>query len=254
MMGIFDRDDREKLVDFLEDYFDEQSDWLAGQYRGYIDGGLPARRALKRTRRDFFRLVADELDTKATWSKVRRREVRDMLEAADGFVFEALLNGLMNLATARILGIGTGFAGLLAVADDAIGAAREALEPDPEPPSEKPTVIGKPRTVEPRVPIPDWMPSRVDEAEEAIEETGAAVDGGSAAAVKDRLTDLLKTDRAVLGDPRAEDLMGPDFEPDPDTDEEEEPLRRRLPSMPTGRLFGLGGVLSSFRKSSGGDE
>jgi len=37
-------------------------------------------------------------------------------------------------------------------------------------------------------------------------------------------------------------------------DEEEEPLRRRLPSMPTGRLFGLGGVLSSFRKSGGGDE
>ena len=254
MMGIFDRDDREKLVDFLEDYFDEQSDWLAGQYRGYIDGGLPARRALKRTRRDFFRLVADELDTRATWSKVRRREVRDMLEAADGFVFEALLNGLMNLATARILGTGTGFAGLLAVADDAIGAAREALEPDPEPPSEQPTVIGKPRTVEPVVPIPDWMPSRVSDAEEAIEETGAAVDGGSAAAVKDRLTDLLATDRAILGDPRAEDLMGPGFEPDPDTDEEEEPLRRRLPSMPTGRLFGLGGVLSSFRKSTGGDE
>lgn len=254
MMGIFDKDDREKLTDFLEDYFDEQSDWLAGQFRGYVDNGLPTRRALKRTKRDFFRLVADELDSRAEWDRVKRDEVRQVLESIDGFVFEALLNGLLNLATARILGTGTGFAGLLAVADDAIGAAREALEPDPEPPSEQPTVIGKPRTVEPVVPIPDWMPSRVDEAEEAIEETGAAVDGGSAAAVKDRLTDLLATDRAILGDPRADDLMGPGFEPDPDTDEEEEPLRRRLPSMPTGRLFGLGGVLSSFRKSTGGDE
>tara|TARA_R110000851_G_scaffold77559_1_gene170849 strand:+ start:192 stop:950 length:759 start_codon:yes stop_codon:yes gene_type:complete len=251
---MFNREDKERLTDLLYDYFDAQSDWLAGQYRGYLDNGLPARRALKRTRRDFFRLVADELDSKCTWSKVRNREVRASLEAIDGFVFNAVMNGLLNVATARILGTGTGFAGLLAVADDAIGAAREALEPDPEPPSEQPTVIGRPRTVEPVVPIPDWMPSRVDEAEEAIEETGAAVDGGSAAAVKDRLTDLLKTDRAVLGDPRAEDLMGPGFEPDPDTDEEEEPLRRRLPSMPTGRLFGLGGVLSSFRKSSGGDE
>ncbi len=105
-MGLFDKADREKLVDFLEDYFDAQSDWLAGQYRGYLDNGLPARRALKRTKRDFFRLVADELDSRATWSQVRRREVRDMLEAADGCVFEALLNGLMNLATARILGTG----------------------------------------------------------------------------------------------------------------------------------------------------
>lgn len=253
-MSIFDKADREKLVDFLEDYFDEQSDWLAGQYRGYLDGGLTTRRALKRTRRDFFRLVADELDTRATWSKVRRREVRDMLEAVDGFVFETLLNGLMNLATARILGTGSaGVAGLLAVADDAIGAAREALaEPEPELPSERPTVIGRPREVAPKAPIPDWMP-RLDED---VEETGAAVDGGSAAAVKDRLTDLLATDRAILGDPRADDLLGgEDYAPDPDTDdddEDEEPLRRRLPSLPTGRLFGLGGVLSSFR--SGGDE
>lgn len=251
-MSIFDKADREKLVDFLEDYFDAQSDWLAGQYRGYLDNGLPARRALKRTKRDFFRLVADELDSRATWSKVRRREVRDMLEAADGFVFEALLNGLMNLATARILGTGGGFAALLTVADDAIDAAREALaEPEPELPSEKPTVIGKPRKVEPRVPIPDWMPSRMDDLEEAVlEETGASVEGGSAAAVKDRLTDMLATDRAILGDPRAEELVvDEEFSDDPDTDEEEEPLRRRLPSMP----FGLGGVLSSFRKS-GGDE
>ena len=253
-MSIFDKADREKLVDFLEDYFDAQSDWLAGQYRGYLDNGLPARRALKRTKRDFFRLVADELDSRATWTKVRRREVRDMLEAVDGFVFEGLLQGLMNLATARILGTGTGLAGLLAVADDAIGAAREALaEPEPELPSEKPTVIGRPREVAPKAPIPDWMP-RLDED---VEETGAAVDGGSAAAVKDRLTDLLATDRAILGDPRADDLLGgEDYAPDPDTDddddEDEEPLRRRLPSLPTGRLFGLGGVLSSFR--SGGDE
>jgi len=252
-MSIFDKADREKLVDFLEDYFDAQSDWLAGQYRGYLDNGLPAPRALKRTKRDFFRLVADELDSRATWSKVRRRQVRDMLEAADGFVFEALLQGLLNIATARILGTGAGLAGLLAVADDAIGAAREALaEPEPELPSERPTVIGRPREVAPKAPIPDWMP-RLDED---VEETGAAVDGGSAAAVKDRLTDMLATDRAILGDPRAEDLLGgEDYEPDPDTDdddEDEEPLRRRLPSLPTGRLFGLGGVLSSFR--SGGDE
>jgi len=249
-MSIFDKADREKLVDFLEDYFDEQSDWLAGQYRGYLDNGLPARRALKRTKRDFFRLVADELDSRATWSKVRRREVRDMLEAVDGFVFEGLLQGLLNLATARILGTGGGFAALLTVADDAIDAAREALaEPEPELPSEKPTVIGTPRKISPRVPVPDWMPSRMDEAEEAIEETGSAVEGGSAGVVKDRLTDMLATDRAILGDPRADELVvDEEFSDDPDTDEEE-PLRRRLPSMP----FGLGGVLSSFRKT-GGDE
>ena len=250
-MSIFDKADREQLVDFLEDYFDAQSDWLAGQYRGYLDNGLPARRALKRTKRDFFRLVADELDSRATWSKVRRREVRDMLEAADGFVFEALLQGLLNLATARILGTGGGFAALLTVADDAIDAAREALaEPDPEPPSEQPTVISKPRKVAPKVPIPDWMPSRMDDIED-VEETGADVEGGSAGVVKDRLADMLATDRAILGDPRAEELVvDEEFSDDPDTDEEEEPLRRRLPSMP----FGLGGVLSSFRKGTGGDE
>jgi len=253
-MSIFDKADREKLVDFLEDYFDEQSDWLAGQYRGYLDNGLPARRALKRTKRDFFRLVADELDTRATWSKVRRREVRDMLEAVDGFVFEGLLQGLLNLATARILGTGSGFAGLLAVADDAIDAAREALEPDPEPPSEKPTVIGQPRKIAPRVPVPDWMPSRMDEAEEAIEETGASVEGGSAGVVKDRLTGMLATDRAILGDPRADDLMSEAFDPDPETDEKErEPLRRKLPGMPSGLLFGLGGMIDNLR-GRGGDE
>ena len=247
---MFNREDKERLTDLLYDYFDAQSDWLAGQYRGYLDNGLPARRALKRTRRDFFRLVADELDSKATWSKVRNREVRAALEAIDGFVFNAVMNGLLNVATARILGTGTGFAGLLAVADDAIDAAREALaEPDPEPPSEKPTVIGTPRKISPRVPVPDWMPSRMDDIED-VEETGADVEGGSAAAVKDRLTDMLATDRAILGDPRAEELVvDEEFSDDPDTDEEEEPLRRRLPSMP----FGLGGVLSSFRKS-GGDE
>ena len=52
--------------------------------------------------------------------------------------------------------------------------------------------------------------------------------------------------------------MSGDFDPDPDPDTDDddaEPLRRRLPAMPAGgRLFGLGGVLSSFRKSSGGDE
>jgi len=251
-MSIFDKAGRERVVDFLEDYFDEQSDWLAGQYRGYLDGGLPARRALRRTRRDFFRLVAEEMDSRAEWDRVKRDEVRQVLESIDGFVFEALLQGLLNIATARILGTGTGLAGLLAVADDAIGAAREALaEPEPELPSERPTVIGRPREVAPKAPIPDWMP-RLDED---VEETGAAVDGGSAAAVKDRLTDMLATDRAILGDPRADDLLGgEDYAPDPDTDDddEEEPLRRRLPSLPTGRLFGLGGVLSSFR--SGGDE
>ncbi len=254
-MSIFDKADREKLVDFLEDYFDQQSDWIAGQYRGYLDGGLPARRALRRTRRDFFRLVADELDTRAAWNKVRRREVRDMLEAVDGFVFEALLNGLMNLAAARILGTSSaGVAGLLAVADDAIDAAREALEPEPELPSEKPTVIGQPRKIAPRVPVPDWMPSRMDEAEEAIEETGAAVEGGSAAAVKDRLTGMLATDRAILGDPRADDLMSEAFDPDPETDEKErEPLRRKLPGMPSGLLFGLGGMIDNLR-GRGGDE
>jgi len=248
---MFNREDKERLTDLLYDYFDAQSDWLAGQYRGYLDNGLPARRALKRTRRDFFRLVADELDSKCTWSKVRNREVRAALEAIDGFVFNAVMNGLLNVATARILGTGTGFAGLLTVADDAIDAAREALaEPEPEPPSEQPTVISKPRKVAPKVPIPDWMPSRMDDIED-VEETGADVEGGSAAAVKDRLTDMLATDRAILGDPRAEELVvDEEFSDDPDTDEEEEPLRRRLPSMP----FGLGGVLSSFRKGTGGDE
>ena len=254
-MSIFDKADREKLVDFLEDYFDAQSDWLAGQYRGYLDNGLPARRALRRTRRDFFRLVAEEMDSRAEWERVKRDEVRQILESVDGFVFEALLNGLMNLATARILGTGTGFAGLLAVADDAIDAAREALaEPEPELPSEKPTVIGQPRKISPRVPVPDWMPSRMDEAEEAIEETGAAVDGGSAGVVKDRLTGMLATDRAILGDPRADDLMSQDFDPDPETDEKErEPLRRKLPGMPSGLLFGLGGMIDNLR-GRGGDE
>ena len=254
-MSIFDKADREKLVDFLEDYFDAQSDWLAGQYRGYLDNGLPARRALRRTRRDFFRLVAEEMDSRAEWERVKRDEVRQILESVDGFVFEALLNGLMNLATARILGTGTGFAGLLAVADDAIDAAREALaEPDPELPSEKPTVIGQPRKIAPRVPVPDWMPSRMDEAEEAIEETGASVEGGSAGVVKDRLTGMLATDRAILGDPRADDLMSEAFDPDPETDEKErEPLRRKLPGMPSGLLFGLGGMIDNLR-GRGGDE
>ncbi len=251
---MFDRDDRERLTDLLYDYFDAQSDWLVGQYRGYLDNGLPAHRAMKRTRRDFFRLVADELDSKCTWSKVRNREVRSALEAIDGFVFIAVMNGLLNVATARILGTGSGFAGLLAVADDAIDAAREALEPEPELPSEKPTVIGQPRKIAPRVPVPDWMPSRMDEAEEAIEETGAAVEGGSAGVVKDRLTGMLATDRAILGDPRADDLMSEDFDPDPETDEKErEPLRRKLPGMPSGLLFGLGGMLDNLR-GRGGDE
>ncbi len=251
-MSIFDKADREKLVDLLEDYFDSQSDWIVGQYRGYVDSGMPERRALRRTRKDFFRLVVDELDSRADWSRVKRAEVKQILESIDGFVFEALLTGLLNLVTARILGTGSGFAGLLAVADDAIDAAREALEP--ELPSEKPTVIGQPRKIAPRVPVPDWMPSRMDEAEEAIEETGAAVEGGSAAAVKDRLTGMLATDRAILGDPRADDLMSEAFDPDPETDEKErEPLRRKLPGMPSGLLFGLGGMIDNLR-GRGGDE
>lgn len=242
-MGLFDKADRDKLVDLLEDYFDSQSDWIVGQYRGYLDGGMPQRRALRRTRKDFFRLVVDELDARADWDRVKRREVREVLEAVDGFVFEALLNGLLNLVTARILGTGTGFAGLLAVADSAVDAARDALEP--EPPSEAPTVVSTPgeRKIEPRAPIPDWMPSMADLAE--AEETGAAVDGGSASVVKDRLTNLVKADRAILGDVRADDLVVDeryaDLPPDEDT---EEPLRRKLPSMP----FGLGGVLSSLKR------
>ena len=105
-MSIFNKADREQLVDLLEDYFDEQSEWIVGQFKAYCDSGMPKRRALRRTRRDFFRLVVDELDTRADWDRVKRREVRDVLEAVDGFVFEALLNGLLNLVTARILGTG----------------------------------------------------------------------------------------------------------------------------------------------------
>ena len=253
-MSIFNRDDREQLVDLLEDYFDEQSEWIVGQYRSYLDGGMPARRALKRTRKDFFRLVVDELDTRADWDRVKRSEVKRVLEAVDGFVFEALLNGLLNLVTARILGTGTGFAGLLAVADSALHAAQDALQPEPEPEEEEeagPTVIKRaPGRVHPgkAATIPNWMPSGVDEGDEAVEVES------SASTVKGRLGSLLQRDREVLGDARAELPMDV-FPADDATDEvpEEvapedvpEPLRARLPGFPTGGF--TSGLLSVFKR------
>jgi len=253
-MSIFNRDDREQLVDLLEDYFDEQSEWIVGQYRSYLDGGMPARRALKRTRKDFFRLVVDELDTRADWDRVKRSEVKRVLEAVDGFVFEALLNGLLNLVTARILGTGTGFAGLLAVADSALHAAQDALQPEPEPEEEEeagPTVIKRaPGRVHPgkAATIPNWMPTGVDEGDEAVEVES------SASTVKGRLGSLLQRDREVLGDARAELPMDV-FPADDATDEvpEEvapedvpEPLRARLPGFPTGGF--TSGLLSVFKR------
>ena len=253
-MSIFNKADREQLVDLLEDYFDEQSEWIVGQYRSYLDGGMPARRALKRTRKDFFRLVVDELDTRADWDRVKRSEVKRVLEAVDGFVFEALLNGLLNLVTARILGTGTGFAGLLAVADSALHAAQDALQPEPEPEEEEeagPTVIKRaPGRVHPgkAATIPNWMPSGVDEGDEAVEVES------SASTVKGRLGSLLQRDREVLGDARAELPMDV-FPADDATDEvpEEvapedvpEPLRARLPGFPTGGF--TSGLLSVFKR------
>ena len=251
-MSIFNKADREQLVDLLEDYFDEQSEWIVGQYRSYLDGGMPARRALKRTRKDFFRLVVDELDTRADWDRVKRSEVKRVLEAVDGFVFEALLNGLLNLVTARILGTGTGFAGLLAVADSALHAAQDALQPEPEEEEEAgPTVIKRaPGRVHPgkAATIPNWMPSGVDEGDEAVEVES------SASTVKGRLGSLLQRDREVLGDARAELPMDV-FPADDATDEvpEEvspedvpEPLRARLPGFPTGGF--TSGLLSVFKR------
>ena len=256
-MSIFNRDDREQLVDLLEDYFDEQSEWIVGQYRSYLDGGMPARRALRRTRKDFFRLVVDELDTRADWDRVKRAEVRRVLEAVDGFVFEGLLTGLLNLVTARILGTGTGFAGLLAVADSALHAAQDAVADDePEEEEAGPTVIkrapgvrvhpGKAAT------IPNWMPTGVDEGDEAVEVES------SASTVKGRLGSLLQRDREVLGDARAElpmDVFPPDDATDevPDEVPDEvapedvpEPLRARLPGFPTGGF--TSGLLSVFKR------
>jgi len=251
-MSIFNKADREQLVDLLEDYFDEQSEWIVGQYRSYLDGGMPARRALKRTRKDFFRLVVDELDTRADWDRVKRSEVKRVLEAVDGFVFEALLNGLLNLVTARILGTGTGFAGLLAVADSALHAAQDALQPEPEEEEEAgPTVIKRaPGRVHPgkAATIPNWMPTGVDEGDEAVEVES------SASTVKGRLGSLLQRDREVLGDARAELPMDV-FPADDATDEvpEEvspedvpEPLRARLPGFPTGGF--TSGLLSVFKR------
>ena len=251
-MSIFNRDDREQLVDLLEDYFDAQSEWIVGQLRAYCDAGMPKQRALRRTRKDFFRLVVDELDTRADWDRVKRAEVRRVLEAVDGFVFEGLLTGLLNLVTARILGTGTGFAGLLAVADSALHAAQDALQPEPEEEEEAgPTVIKRaPGRVHPgkAATIPNWMPTGVDEGDEAVEVES------SASTVKGRLGSLLQKDREVLGDARAELPMDV-FPADDATDEvpEEvapedvpEPLRARLPGFPTGGF--TSGLLSVFKR------
>ena len=253
-MSIFNRDDREQLVDLLEDYFDSQSLWIVGQFRAYCDAGMSKQRALRRTRKDFFRLVVDELDTRADWDRVKRAEVRRVLEAVDGFVFEGLLTGLLNLVTARILGTGTGFAGLLAVADSALHAAQDAIRED-EHDEAGPTVIKRAPGVRLQpskaAPIPDWMPTGVDEGDEAVEVES------SASTVKGRLGSLLQRDREVLGDSRAETAELPVdlFPPDDATDEvpEEvspedvpEPLRARLPGFPTGGF--TSGLLSVFKR------
>ena len=237
-MSIFSKENRERLTDLLEAEFDERSAWLSGQYLGYIEGGMSERRALKRTRRDFFELVIDELDTAVTWDRVKRREVRNILEAIDGFVFEALFSGLLNLASARITGTGTGFSDLLALADGAIGAAQEAAE------ASKPRRPGP--TLRERIPpasIPSW--AAVDSAEfepdEPDEPDPAPVIEASATTVKGRLQDLLRRDRAVLRD-----------EPEDDTDEEPDPNDdpAGLPAAPTSsRLTGMGG--SFLEKLSG---
>ena len=255
-MSIFNKADREQLVDLLEDYFDEQSLWIVGQFRAYCDAGMPKQRALRRTRKDFFRLVVDELDTRADWERAKRAEVRRVLEAVDGFVFEALLTGLLNLVTARILGTGTGFAGLLAVADSALHAAQDAIREEPEEEA-GPTVIKRaPGRVHPGKvsPIPDWMPSKVDEGDEAVEVEAVE---SSASTVKGRLGSLLRRDREVLGDARAEtaelpvDLFPPDDATDEVPDETSpedlpEPLRARLPGFPTGGF--TSGLLGVFKR------
>ena len=253
-MSIFNKADREQLVDLLEDYFDEQSEWIVGQFKAYCDAGMPKQRALRRTRKDFFRLVVDELDTRADWDRVKRAEVRRVLEAVDGFVFEGLLTGLLNLVTARILGTGTGFAGLLAVADSALHAAQDALQPEPEEEEEAgPTVIKRaPGRVHPgkAATIPNWMPTGVDEGDEAVEVESES----SASTVKGRLGSLLQRDREVLGDARAElpmDVFPADDATDEVPDEVSpedvpEPLRARLPGFPTGGF--TSGLLSVFKR------
>ena len=252
-MSIFNKADREQLVDLLENYFDEQSLWIVGQFRAYCDAGMPKQRALRRTRKDFFRLVVDELDTRADWERAKRAEVKRVLEAVDGFVFEALLTGLLNLVTARILGTGTGFAGLLAVADSALHAAQDAIREEPEEEA-GPTVIKRaPGRVHPGKvsPIPDWMPSKVDEGDEAVEVEAVE---SSASTVKGRLGSLLRRDREVLGDARAElpmDVFPPDDATDEVPDETSpedlpEPLRARLPGFPTGGF--TSGLLGVFKR------
>ena len=256
-MSIFNKADREQLVDLLEDYFDEQSEWIVGQFKAYCDAGMPKQRALRRTRKDFFRLVVDELDTRADWDRVKRAEVRRVLEAVDGFVFEGLLTGLLNLVTARILGTGTGFAGLLAVADSALHAAQDALQPEPEEEEEAgPTVIKRAPGVRMHPgkssPIPDWMPTGVDEGDEAVEVESES----SASTVKGRLGSLLQRDREVLGDARAElpmDVFPADDATDEVPDEVApedvpEPLRARLPGFPTGGF--TSGLLSVFKRGA----
>ena len=254
-MSIFNRDDREQLVDLLEDYFDEQSEWIVGQFKAYCDAGMPKQRALRRTRKDFFRLVVDELDTRADWDRVKRAEVRRVLEAVDGFVFEGLLTGLLNLVTARILGTGTGFAGLLAVADSALHAAQDAIREDEPEEEAGPTVIKRAPGVRLQpskaAPIPDWMPTGVDEGDEAVEVEAVE---SSASTVKGRLGSLLRRDREVLGDARAElpmDVFPPDDATDEVPDETSpedlpEPLRARLPGFPTGGF--TSGLLGVFKR------
>lgn len=238
-MSIFSKENRERLADLLEAEFDERAAWLSGQYLGYIEGGMSERRALKRTRRDFFELVIDELDTAVTWDRVKRKEVRNILEAIDGFVFEALFSGLLNLASARITGTGTGFSDLLALADGAVDAAQEAAE------ASKPRRPG-PTLRERAAPanIPTWASLNTPEFEPdevEPEPDPEPVIEASATTVKGRLQDLLRRDRAVLRD-----------EPDDDTDEEPDPNDdpADLPAAPiSSRLTGMGG--SFLAKLSG---
>lgn len=183
LLDNLSKDAREECTGLLYDYFDDQKLWLVGQYQGYLDDGIPPRRAIWQTRRDFFTLVVEELadraDDAVSWDRVKRKDVRTALEALDGFVFKALLNGALNMAAARLLGTASGFAGLLTAAE----TAQDAMEDDDAPT----VVIGNPERPEHlrRVDVPLFHAPAEDVPEP------------SAQTVKARLSGLLDKDRAV---------------------------------------------------------
>ena len=255
-MNLISKERREEWEKLLCDYFNAQKNWIVGHYQEYIEDGLSDRAAMRQTRRDFFELVVDEMadrademadraDDAVTWDRVKRDNVREALEALDGFVFRAMFRGALRGATARLMGQGAGFALLLETASETIQAAQEVLDEvqeaaaEIEDPSEAHTVI-QPGPADRPTPrrdaleahstiVPDFSIEIVD-----AEETNSILSSG--AEVKGRLEHLLKGDRAVLRPPAL------DLPDDDDTDEE--PVAVPLPSRPSRLMgsLGLGGI------------